>query len=267
MPDSALTRLAQQIEFIAECDRLKEVFRQTLNTHSRRAENDAEHSWHLCLCVIVLAEHANSPTLDLLRVLKMLIVHDLVEIDAGDTFAYDTAAMATQHAREVVAAERIFGLLPPDQAREFRALWDEFEAKETPEAKFATAVDRFQPMRCGTTRRRCCRRSSTPDTSRAEAREFEISNLRFQTRAETPQLQTEVTTKHTNHPKTPKERSTTADSSLPQESLIHPHLHLFVGFVCFVVKSFRIAPAPVSNLEFQIRNRARPRPTPAPRSP
>jgi putative hydrolase of HD superfamily len=146
MPDSALTRLAQQIEFIAECDRLKEVFRQTLNTHSRRAENDAEHSWHLCLCVIVLAEHANSPTLDLLRVLKMLIVHDLVEIDAGDTFAYDTAAMATQHAREVVAAERIFGLLPPDQAREFRALWDEFEAKETPEAKFATAVDRFQPM-------------------------------------------------------------------------------------------------------------------------
>jgi putative hydrolase of HD superfamily len=146
MPDSPLARLTQQIEFIAECDRLKEVFRQTLNTHSRRAENDAEHSWHLCLCVIVLAEHANSPTLDLLRVLKMLIVHDLVEIDAGDTFAYDTAAMATQHAREEVAAERIFGLLPADQARDFRALWDEFEEKETPEAKFATAVDRFQPM-------------------------------------------------------------------------------------------------------------------------
>lgn len=146
MSVSPLARLTQQIEFIAECDRLKEVFRQTLNTHSRRAENDAEHSWHLCLCVIVLAEHANVPTLDILRVLKMLIVHDLVEIDAGDTFAYDTAAMAGQHAREAVAAERIFGLLPPDQAREFRALWDEFEAKETPEAKFATAVDRFQPM-------------------------------------------------------------------------------------------------------------------------
>ena len=139
-------RLAQQIEFIAECDRLKEVFRQTVNTQSRRAENDAEHSWHLCLCVIVLAEHANVRELDVLRVLKMLIVHDLVEIDAGDTFAYDVAAMATQHAREVVAAERIFGLLPADQAGEFRALWDEFEAKETPEAKFATAVDRFQPM-------------------------------------------------------------------------------------------------------------------------
>jgi putative hydrolase of HD superfamily len=145
-PDSPAARLAQQIEFIAECDKLKEIFRQTLLTQSRRAENDAEHSWHLCLCVIVLAEHANAPDLDILRVLKMVIVHDLVEIDAGDTFAYDTAAMVNQHEREAVAAERIFGLLPPDQAREFRALWDEFEEKRTPEAKFATAVDRFQPM-------------------------------------------------------------------------------------------------------------------------
>ena len=139
-------RLAQQIEFIAECDRLKEVFRQTVNTKSCRAENDAEHSWHLCLCVIVLAEHANVPHLDVLRVLKMVIIHDLVEIDAGDTFAYDTAAMANQHEREAVAADRIFGLLPADQARAFRTLWDEFEARQTPEAKFAAAVDRFQPM-------------------------------------------------------------------------------------------------------------------------
>ena len=145
-PESPVARLARQIEFIAECDKLKEIFRQTLNTQSRRAENDAEHSWHLCLCVIVLAEHANVPDLDVLHVLKMLIVHDLVEIDAGDTFAYDIAAMANQHEREVVAAERIFGLLPPDQGAAFRALWDEFEAKETAEAKFATAVDRFQPM-------------------------------------------------------------------------------------------------------------------------
>ena len=143
---SPARRLVRQIEFIAECDKLKEIFRQTLNTTSRRAENDAEHSWHLCLCVIVLAEHANVPNLDVLRVLKMLIVHDLVEIDAGDTFAYDEAAMATQHEREAVAAERIFGLLPADQAAEFRAFWDEFEAKETPESKFATAIDRFQPM-------------------------------------------------------------------------------------------------------------------------
>ncbi len=139
-------RLAQQIEFIAEVDKLKDIFRQTVTTQSRRAENDAEHSWHLCLCVIVLAEHANHPSLDVLRVLKMLIVHDLVEIDAGDTFAYDTARMAGQHAREALAAERIFGLLPPDQAKDFRALWDEFEEVKTPEARFAAAVDRFQPM-------------------------------------------------------------------------------------------------------------------------
>ncbi len=147
-PDAAspAARLARQIEFIAECDKLKDVFRQTITTGSRRAENDAEHSWHLCLCVIVLAEHANTPQLDVLRVLKMLIVHDLVEIDAGDTFAYDVAGMAGQHEREAVAAERIFGLLPEDQAREFRSLWDEFEAKATAESRFATAVDRFQPV-------------------------------------------------------------------------------------------------------------------------
>src|SRR5437879_2714104 len=122
-----VSRLSQQIAFLVECDKLKEIFRQTVNTQSRRAENDAEHSWHLCLCVIVLAEHANTPRLDVLRVLKMLILHDLVEIDAGDTFAYDTARMVDQHAREAVAADRIFGLLPADQAKEFRALWDEFE--------------------------------------------------------------------------------------------------------------------------------------------
>ncbi len=146
LTDAAATRLAQQIEFIAECDKLKEIFRQTQVSQSRRAENDAEHSWHLCLCVIVLAEHANTPTLDVLRVLKMVILHDLVEIDAGDTFAYDAAAMTGQHEREAIAAERIFGLLPADQGQAFRALWDEFEARETPEAKFAAAVDRFQPM-------------------------------------------------------------------------------------------------------------------------
>jgi putative hydrolase of HD superfamily len=140
------TRIARQIEFIVEVDKLKEIFRQTINLQSRRPENDAEHSWALCLCVIVLAEHANEPRLDVFRVLKMVIIHDLVEIDAGDTFAYDTARMAGQHEREALAADRIFGLLPADQAREFRALWDEFEARTTPEAKFASAVDRFQPM-------------------------------------------------------------------------------------------------------------------------
>jgi putative hydrolase of HD superfamily len=139
-------RLESQVRFILEVDRLKEVFRQTLCTQSRRAENDAEHSWHLCLAVIVLAEYANEPRLDVLRVLRMLIIHDLVEIDAGDTFAYDTARMAGQHEREALAADRIFGLLPRDQCAEFRGLWDEFEAKETPEARFAAAIDRFQPV-------------------------------------------------------------------------------------------------------------------------
>lgn len=139
-------RLEQQIRFILEVDRLKEIFRQTVNTQSRRAENDAEHSWHICLATLVLAEHANVPGLDVLRVLKMLILHDLVEIDAGDTFAYDTAGMVNQHEREAKAADRIFGLLPADQAAEFRGYWDEFEARATPEAKFAAAMDRLQPM-------------------------------------------------------------------------------------------------------------------------
>jgi putative hydrolase of HD superfamily len=143
------TRLERQIRFLVEADKLKEIFRQTLCIQSRRAENDAEHSWHLCLLAIVLAEHANFPQLDLGRVLRMLIIHDLVEIDAGDTYAYDQARMADQHAREAVAAERIFGLLPPDQALEFRAGWDEFEERKTPEAKFAAAVDRFQPILLG----------------------------------------------------------------------------------------------------------------------
>jgi putative hydrolases of HD superfamily len=140
------TRLEQQIRFLIEADKLKEIFRQTLCTQSHRPENDAEHSWHLCLLAIVLAEHANVPGLDLGRVLRMLILHDLVEIDAGDTYAYDVARMADQHAREAIAADRIFGLLPADQAAGFRAAWDEFEERQTPEAKFAAAVDRFQPM-------------------------------------------------------------------------------------------------------------------------
>lgn len=143
--ESPTARLRRQIEFIVECDRLKEVFRQTINTASRRAENDAEHSWALCLCVIVLAEHANQPGLDLLRVLKMVILHDLVEIDAGDTFAYDTTANADKEDRERRAAERLFGLLPADQAEYFWRLWEEYEAQETSESRFANAVDRLQP--------------------------------------------------------------------------------------------------------------------------
>jgi putative hydrolase of HD superfamily len=140
-----MTRIEQQFTFLTEALKLSEVFRQTLLPSSRRRENDAEHSWHLCLMVLVLAEHANTPV-DPLRVLRMLLIHDLVEIDAGDTYAYDTARMADQHEREARAADRIFGLLPADQGRELRAAWDEFEARETPEARFAAAVDRLQPV-------------------------------------------------------------------------------------------------------------------------
>jgi len=145
-PLSSAERLRRQIAFITEVDKLKEVMRQTIVTQSRRAENSAEHSWHFALMIIVLAEHSNHQPLDVLRILKMVLIHDLVEIDAGDTFAYDAKSMADQHEREARAATRIFGLLPPDQTAEFRALWDEFEAHETPEAKFALACDRFHPM-------------------------------------------------------------------------------------------------------------------------
>lgn len=140
------SRLEQQMRFIIEADKLKEIFRQTLVTQSRRAENSAEHSWHFALMVITLAEHSNHQPLDVLRVLKMVLIHDLVEIDAGDTFAYDTRNVADQHERESRAADRIFGLLPSDQAADYRALWDEFEAQATPEARFAAACDRFHPM-------------------------------------------------------------------------------------------------------------------------
>ena len=140
-----MTRIEQQFAFLTEALKLSEILRQTLLPASRRRENDAEHSWHLCLMVLVLAEHANTPV-DPLRVLRMLLIHDLVEIDAGDTYAYDTVRMADQHEREARAADRIFGLLPADQGRELRAAWDEFEARETHDAKFAAAIDRLQPV-------------------------------------------------------------------------------------------------------------------------
>jgi putative hydrolases of HD superfamily len=139
-------RLSRQIEFLVEVDKLKEVFRQTVLINSRRSENSAEHSWHFALMVVTLAEHSDHQPLDVLRILKMVLIHDLVEIDAGDTFAYDTKNMADQHERESRAADRVFGLLPADQTAEFRALWDEFEAQATPEARFAAACDRFHPM-------------------------------------------------------------------------------------------------------------------------
>jgi putative hydrolase of HD superfamily len=139
-------RLEEQMEFIVEIDKVKRVLRRTLVTGASRRENDAEHSWHLAVMALVLAEHASGANLDLLRVLKMVLLHDLVEIDAGDTYCYDTGAAEGKLERETRAAERIFGLLPEDQAREFKELWDEFEAGRTPESRFANAMDRLQPL-------------------------------------------------------------------------------------------------------------------------
>lgn len=141
-----MNRLAQQIEFIIEVDRLKRILRQTLHMDGRLYENDAEHSWHLALMALILGEYAAAPNLDLLRTLKMLLLHDLVEIDAGDTYVYDEQGQADKARREQVAADRIFALLPAGQAAEMRALWEEFEARQTPEARFGAALDRLQPL-------------------------------------------------------------------------------------------------------------------------
>jgi putative hydrolase of HD superfamily len=138
-------RLADQMRFLFEADKLKEVLRRTRLPQSQRPENSAEHTWHIVLMATILAEHAPAGT-DVVRVMKMLLIHDIVEIDAGDTFGYDTTGHADKRDREVRAAERIFGLLPADQAADVRALWDEFEAGETAESKYALAMDRFQAV-------------------------------------------------------------------------------------------------------------------------
>jgi len=139
-------RLRSQIEFLLEIDKLKSILRQTLLTDGRRQENSAEHSWHLSIMALLLAEYAKDQPIDLFRVLKMLLIHDLVEIDAGDTYCYDEAGNADKAEREKQAANRIFGLLPDDQAAQFHNLWQEFELRETAEAKFAVALDRLQPL-------------------------------------------------------------------------------------------------------------------------
>ena len=142
---SQRTRLERQLSFIAEIDKLKGVERRTPLIDRSRCENDAEHSWELAVMAVVLAEHADS-SIDLLRVVAMLLIHDLVEIDAGDTFLYDDEATITKSAREQRAADRLFDLLPGDQAVQLRELWDEFERLNTPEARFAKALDRLQPL-------------------------------------------------------------------------------------------------------------------------
>lgn len=138
-------RVQQQLHFLSEIDKLKCVLRATRLTDDSRRENSAEHSWHLAMCAVVLAEHA-APGTDTARALAMTLVHDIVEIDAGDAFCYDPAANVGKQERELRAAERIFGLLPEDQGASLRQLWEEFEGGETPEARFAVALDRLQPL-------------------------------------------------------------------------------------------------------------------------
>ena len=142
---SETNRLEQQIQFLLEIDKLKNVYRRTYLINADRLENTAEHSWHLALLAIILAEHANEP-LDVSKVVKMVLIHDIVEIDAGDTYFYDMQAGLDKAERERVAARRIFGLLPPDQEKEFQELWEEFEGGATPESRFASALDRFVPQ-------------------------------------------------------------------------------------------------------------------------
>ncbi|RXK57787.1 HD domain-containing protein [Lacibacter luteus] len=137
--------LLQQVAFIKEIDKLKYIQRKTKLFNSERHENDAEHSWHLAMMTIVLAEHSNKP-IDVLKVVKMVLIHDIVEIDAGDTFIYDTAKNHTNTEEELLAAKRIFGLLPAEQAADFIAVWKEFEDGITDEAKFARSMDRFEPL-------------------------------------------------------------------------------------------------------------------------
>jgi putative hydrolase of HD superfamily len=138
-------RLNRQLGFLIEIDKLKQVMRQSPLVDGSRKENDAEHSWHLAVMAMVLAEHADEPV-DICRVMMMLVIHDIVEIDAGDTFAYDDHGRKDQEERERQAADRLFALLPDDQAGDFRALWDEFEEDNTADARFARALDRLQPM-------------------------------------------------------------------------------------------------------------------------
>lgn len=144
--ESIPERLRQQMDFIAEADKLKHVFRQSYLSDQSRRENDAEHSWHLCLMVLLLAEHSNFKNLDTLKVLKMVIIHDIVEIDAGDTYIYDEESKKSQAQREAKAANRLFGLLPDDQRQAFHDLWIEFETEASNEAQFAKAIDRLHPM-------------------------------------------------------------------------------------------------------------------------
>lgn len=139
-------RLMKQIQFITEIDKLKQIFRQNVVIGTTRNENDAEHSWHMAAMAIILSEYSAEKKLDMLKVLKLILIHDLVEIDAGDTFCYDEKGYEDKEEREKKAANRLFSVLPEDQSKEIYELWREFEELQTPEAKFAACLDRIQPL-------------------------------------------------------------------------------------------------------------------------
>jgi len=139
-------KLLKQIQFITEIDKLKQIFRQNVVIGTTRNENDAEHSWHLAIMAILLSDYAQEKNIDVLKVVKMVIIHDLVEIDAGDTFCYDEKGYEDKEEREQQAANRLFNVLQADQAKEIFDLWREFEALSTPEARFAACMDRLQPL-------------------------------------------------------------------------------------------------------------------------
>ncbi|EHR7163898.1 phosphohydrolase [Vibrio parahaemolyticus] len=141
-----MDRLEKQLALLIELDKLKSVLRRTrVKSAEGRLENSGEHSWHVALMAVLMEEHSNAPV-DICRVMKMLLIHDVVEIDAGDTFVYDTAATKEQAEKEIKAAERLFGMLPTDQGQELLALWQEFEAAQSDDAKYAKALDRLIPM-------------------------------------------------------------------------------------------------------------------------
>lgn len=139
-----MSRIEQQFDFIREIDKEKFIERQTYVSSGERKENDSEHAWHLAMMTILLSEYSNEP-IDVLRTVTMVLLHDIVEIDAGDTYAYDETAALDKREREQAAADRIFSLLPEDQGIKLREIWEEFEVRETPEAKFAHTMDNIQP--------------------------------------------------------------------------------------------------------------------------
>lgn len=145
MDEKLRKRLEQQLDFIREIDKEKEIFRQNYLVSGSRKENDAEHAWHMAIMVFLLSEYANEE-IDVLKTIRMLLIHDIVEIDAGDTYAYADVPKSEQHAKEELAAKRIFGMLPEDQGEELIRLWYEFEEGESKEARFARTMDNLQPM-------------------------------------------------------------------------------------------------------------------------